>query len=100
MIDFSLGNTCYWYILKINLCDCFHVFHPGRYDIAKYLLSKGATVDPLYFDGEAPLHFAARGGHARMVKLLLERGANVIISFSPALLFSFSSMLYVLEFIV
>lgn len=39
-------------------------------------------MDPLRLDGETPLHFAARGGHARMVKLLLKHGANVIISLS------------------
>jgi ankyrin repeat protein len=75
-----------------------HVFHPGHCEIAEYLLSKGANVDPICQDGEAPLHIAARRGMLRMVKLLLSHRADVITSFFPALLSSFASILYVLEF--
>ena len=71
-----------------------HVFHPGHCEIAEYLLSKGANVDPICQDGEAPLHIAARRGNLRMVKILLEHQADVITYFSFLLYFPHFHLYY------
>jgi len=71
-------------------------FFPGYYEIAEYLLSKGANVDPLCQDGESPLFCAAIQGNERIVTLLLKHNADVISSCFPAHLCSFPTVLYVL----
>lgn len=49
----------------------------GRYNIAKYLIQKGAIIDDQDEYGSTPLHFAAMKGHLNIVKLLIENGADV-----------------------
>ncbi len=44
--------------------------------MAKILLDAGAQVDAHGIDGWTPLHSAASQGHAELVRLLLERGAD------------------------
>jgi ankyrin repeat protein len=48
---------------------------PDHLEIAKLLLGAGAGVDA-HKRGQTALHWAARGGQAEMVDLLLERGAS------------------------
>ncbi|XP_062204810.1 uncharacterized protein LOC133906811 [Phragmites australis] len=38
----------------------------GLYEVAEFLLSKGAEVDPICKDGGTPLHIAAENGDAKM----------------------------------
>ncbi|MDT7834658.1 ankyrin repeat domain-containing protein [Aquabacterium sp. OR-4] len=45
----------------------------GRLDAARQLLDRGATLER---DGWTPLHYAASGPEATLVKLLLDRGAR------------------------
>jgi ankyrin repeat protein len=59
----------------------FHVLYPGFYEVAELLLSKGADVDPICENGGAPVHIAAKMGHAKVLKLLLQNKADVIIPF-------------------
>ncbi|MBI3928544.1 MAG: ankyrin repeat domain-containing protein [Armatimonadetes bacterium] len=47
----------------------------GQYEIARYLLDQGADVNQRTPMGTA-LHVAASQGHTRLVRLLLERGAD------------------------
>jgi ankyrin repeat protein len=61
-----------------------HAFVPGNYDAAELLLSKNADVESVW-EFKTPLHIAAQHGNARMMILLLQNEANVIISFCPSL---------------
>lgn len=74
--------------------DYFHLFLPGHCEIAKYLLSKGANVEAIDHNGGSPLICAAIKGHEGMVTLLLKHNADVITSFCPALVCSFSTTLH------
>ncbi|RLN00251.1 hypothetical protein C2845_PM06G33090 [Panicum miliaceum] len=49
----------------------------GHCEIAEYLLSKGANVDPICQDGEAPLHIAACRGMLRMAGANINTGSRV-----------------------
>jgi len=50
----------------------------GRTSIIDFLLQRGIAVDTrLRHDGQIGLHWAALGGHADAVRLLLERGSPV-----------------------
>lgn len=49
-------------------------------DIAEYLLSKGAKVDPIGGDLKTtPLNWAISSGHFEMMTLLLKHGANLFV---------------------
>jgi uncharacterized protein len=50
----------------------------GHYDIAEYLATAGASLNSPSHNGlkAAPIHSAAAGGHERIVKMLLEHGAD------------------------
>src|SRR5262245_2946063 len=52
----------------------------GRISVVEFLLQHGITVNTQLSDGETGLHRAALGGHAEIVKLLLERKAQVNVS--------------------
>lgn len=49
----------------------------GHCEVVNLLLSKGIPVDPDSFVG-TPLNAAARNRQEKIVKILLEHGANVI----------------------
>jgi ankyrin repeat protein len=51
---------------------------PEGLDIARELINRGADIN-LYRKGTTPLHVAARIRNKEMVKLLLEKGANLNI---------------------
>jgi ankyrin repeat protein len=55
-----------------------------HYDVAELLLSKNADVESAW-EFKTPLHIAAQHGNARMMTLLLQNEAKVIISFCPSL---------------
>ena len=40
-------------------------------------LSGGANINRRYARGMSPLHAAAQGGHLKVVKLLVKKGANI-----------------------
>ena len=46
-------------------------------NIAKLLITNGATIDAKDKEEHTPLHFAARSGNLGIAKLLIENGANV-----------------------
>jgi ankyrin repeat protein len=58
---------------------CFSYVLPGRSEIAKFLLSRGARADvevePTSF---TPLFIATFRGYASILKMLLEQNADVI----------------------
>ncbi|GBP21786.1 hypothetical protein EVAR_10965_1 [Eumeta japonica] len=49
----------------------------GAMDVAEYALSVGAKLQATDCAGDACLALAARGGHARLTALLLEKGADI-----------------------
>jgi ankyrin repeat protein len=53
----------------------------GHYDTAEYLIKAGASVNSPARNGlkAAPIHSAASAGHTRIVKLLLDHGADANI---------------------
>ena len=48
-----------------------------NHEIAELLLAVGADVDSRNHEGMTPLHLAARDGHAHLVQLLIDHGANL-----------------------
>lgn len=50
--------------------------HSGNVGLVEYALSEGQPVDALW-DGISPLHAAAAGGSEHVVRLLIEKGADV-----------------------
>ena len=51
----------------------------GHYDIALFLLDKGAAVDALSPNETTPLMMAIRAGNIQLARLLLDRGADIRI---------------------
>jgi ankyrin repeat protein len=51
----------------------------GNYEVAQFLLSKGALVDSMSLGGTTPLMMAVQSGNEYTVKLLLNYGANLQI---------------------
>jgi uncharacterized protein len=49
----------------------------GNYDIALFLLDKGAAVDALSPNETTPLMMAIRAGNIQLARLLLDRGADI-----------------------
>ena len=49
----------------------------GHLDIAKFLIANGAKVDSLSLGGTTPLMMAVQSGNELLVKLLLDKGANL-----------------------
>ncbi len=52
----------------------------GHYEMAKFLIEKGADVDSMNNYRETPLYAAAEKGHYEMAKFLIEKGADVNIA--------------------
>lgn len=50
----------------------------NRADVVKYLLENGADIQTKDCDGQSPLHRAASLGSIDSVKMLVERGADVV----------------------
>jgi len=49
----------------------------GHLDIAQFLIANGAKVDSLSLGGTTPLMMAVQSGNELLVKLLLDKGANL-----------------------
>ncbi len=49
----------------------------GHLEVAQFLLSNGAMVDSLSLGGTTPLMMAVQSGNDYLVKLLLDKGANL-----------------------
>ena len=60
----------------LNLISCRGDF-PGRLEIGKRLLDRGANVDACDEDDWTPLHYAALHGQLKFARMLLEHGAVV-----------------------
>eukprot|EP00193_Tetraselmis_chui_P018247 CAMPEP_0177786790 /NCGR_PEP_ID=MMETSP0491_2-20121128/21118_1 /TAXON_ID=63592 /ORGANISM="Tetraselmis chuii, Strain PLY429" /LENGTH=286 /DNA_ID=CAMNT_0019308039 /DNA_START=153 /DNA_END=1013 /DNA_ORIENTATION=- len=55
----------------------------GHPDVARLLLKWGADWQAVDLDGFAPIHLAARAGHVRMLRVLLEAGGSVTAQGGP-----------------
>ena len=60
-------------------CALHYAATNGHEPIVRFLLDKGAYVDPESPNGTTALMMAARSGHINIVKLLLDRGADLSI---------------------
>jgi ankyrin repeat protein len=61
----------------------------GHKEVAEYLIEHGATLDSTNFiGGSTPLYWAVRGDSKEVIKLLLDKGANVNIVTSEGRLIS------------
>ena len=49
----------------------------GQIEVAQFLISNGAMVDSLNLGGTTPLMMAVQSGNEYLVKLLLDKGANL-----------------------
>lgn len=49
----------------------------GQLDVAQFLIANGAMVDSLNLGGTTPLMMAVQSGNEYLVKLLLDKGANL-----------------------
>jgi ankyrin repeat protein len=49
----------------------------GHLDVAQFLIANGAKVDSLSLGGTTPLMMAVQSGNELLVKLLLDKGANL-----------------------
>ena len=56
-------------ILHVAVLEC-------NVQIVEHLISRKANVNAVSVDGDPPLFASATKGHARIVKLLVEAGAN------------------------
>jgi hypothetical protein len=64
---------------KVNGQDAWALFKAcaaGDMPKVKALLAKDRRLVNVWFSYQLPVHLAARAGHAEIVKLLLDRGAN------------------------
>ena len=46
---------------------------------AELLINKGSDVDPVTFDEETPLHYAAMNEHLYVINLLISKGTDQIL---------------------
>jgi hypothetical protein len=49
----------------------------GHLDVAQFLIANGAKIDSLSLGGTTPLMMAVQSGNELLVKLLLDKGANL-----------------------
>jgi len=70
------------YYIESNITNPSSVYVPihmacskGRIDIVEYLLSLDADINAIDSEGQTPLYIAAKYGHSKLVRFLLERGA-------------------------
>ena len=49
----------------------------GHLEVAEFLIANGALVDSVSLDGTTPLMMAVQSGNEQLVKLLLDKGANL-----------------------
>lgn len=51
----------------------------GNYEVAQYLISKGAIIDSMSPGNTTPLMMAVQSGNEQLIKLLLDKGADLQI---------------------
>jgi len=51
----------------------------GHFDVAQFLIANGATVDAMSIGNTTPLMMAVQSGNEQLVKLLLDKGADLQI---------------------
>ena len=49
----------------------------GQFDVAQFLIANGATVDSMSLGNTTPLMMAVQSGNDQLVKLLLDKGADL-----------------------
>lgn len=49
----------------------------GQLDALKFLVKKGGGLETTDTQGDTPLHWAARQGHAHIIAYLIEQGAQI-----------------------
>lgn len=76
---------CYYY-------DLHQSAREGHYDIVKILIENNKPANKLNFYNRVPIYYAIRGKHHRVVKLLLEHGANINIITSNAIGYKYTSI--------
>lgn len=57
----------------------------GQFEVAKYLISKGAIIDSLSVGDNTPLIMAVQSGNEELVALLLSKGADIRLKNSQGL---------------
>ena len=60
-----------------NFTPLHYASQKGHLEIAKYLLSKSAQVDPKDKWDQTPLFWACNSGHVSIANLLLDKGADI-----------------------
>lgn len=73
-VDFQLTNKAEWPKHPTALTTTALA---GNYEMCEFLLAQGAQINPLNPDNFTPLHAAARSGNKHIIKLFIERGANI-----------------------
>lgn len=66
-------------INKVGWTPLHYACTNGHYEIAEFLLNKGAQVNALSNSDTTPLMMAVRSGNIQLVRLLLDRGADLQI---------------------
>ena len=49
----------------------------GQLDALRFLVKKGGGIEATDAQGDTPLHWAARQGHAHIIAYLIEQGAQI-----------------------
>ena len=83
-VTFWLDRFTHWDINKLrgkfgaNVMSCAVMMGPGRFELVKYLISKGATVDGMSFNGTSTLTAACANEDADpgVIQILLEHSRD------------------------